>query len=150
MGHRNQIYFTRFLFFAVVGCLHASVFLGIVLYNTMHTVGHQNTITFPSCNPQLFYGNMHSRRALERTSIIRDTTSFVLVILSISVAMGVVLAVGALLYTQVMIIVRNKTGIEEYICKCFLHRVQDEKARFKRWNMASLEIWNFNTTTLPD
>lgn len=39
VGHRNHVYFVRFLFFAVVGCLHATIILGCILYQTFSVVG---------------------------------------------------------------------------------------------------------------
>jgi hypothetical protein len=51
--------------------------------------------------------------------IVRSLTSFVFVLLSVSFSVGVILAVGVLLYTQICVVLRNKTGIEEYICEFF-------------------------------
>ena len=38
VGHKNHVYFVRFLAFAVAGCLHALVMLGIILYYTLTEV----------------------------------------------------------------------------------------------------------------
>ncbi len=40
VGHANHGHFVGFLFFAVLGCLHASYSLGMALYYGMNRVGH--------------------------------------------------------------------------------------------------------------
>ncbi|NJR32122.1 MAG: DHHC zinc finger domain-containing protein [Chamaesiphon sp. CSU_1_12] len=40
VGHRNHVYFIKFLFFAVVGCFHAVLILGFILWHTLSTVSN--------------------------------------------------------------------------------------------------------------
>ncbi|KAI6215869.1 hypothetical protein M3Y94_00435500 [Aphelenchoides besseyi] len=109
VGHRNQVYFVRFLLFAVLGCLHALIMLSVILYHTL-------SIIF---SPRVY-------RRHQSPYMIRSAIEFVFVLLSGSFAIGVILAVGVLLYTQIAIVVRNKTAIEEYICSKAHYRGLDD------------------------
>ncbi|KAI6217274.1 Palmitoyltransferase [Aphelenchoides fujianensis] len=93
VGHRNQVFFIRFLASAVAGCLHALMMLSVILYHTF----------------SVLFAARHQRRDRLSPYMIRSATEFIFVLLSVSFAIGVVIAVGVLLYTQVMIAARKRT-----------------------------------------
>ncbi|XP_028165379.1 palmitoyltransferase ZDHHC6-like isoform X2 [Ostrinia furnacalis] len=97
VGHRNHCYFVIFLGSATIGCLQAAIVLTICVYQVINQIA-----------------NIQSRT--ERDPAIYLTVStFVLTLLALGMALGVVLAVGALLYIQVRSILRNRTTIEDWI-----------------------------------
>ncbi|XP_063824480.1 palmitoyltransferase ZDHHC6-like [Ostrinia nubilalis] len=97
VGHRNHCYFVIFLGSATIGCLQAAIVLTICVYQVINRIA-----------------NIQSRT--ERDPAIYLTVStFVLTLLALGMALGVVLAVGALLYIQVRSIFRNRTTIEDWI-----------------------------------
>lgn len=105
VGWRNHFYFTSFLGFAVIGCFHAATILVLSLYRGLHK------------NWYLYYGHR------ELATVHLGLYSLSMCILSIGLSVGVIIAVGMLLFFQVRSIVRNRTGIEDWIL---------EKARYRR------------------
>ncbi|XP_059468335.1 palmitoyltransferase ZDHHC6 [Neocloeon triangulifer] len=103
VGHRNHGHFTAFLFFAVLGCLQSSLVLTCTLYHALHRVKYA------------YYGG----------GPIITFTLYGLVgcVFCLGLAIGVVLAVGMLLYFQMRAIIRNQTAIEDWIL---------EKAKYRR------------------
>lgn len=87
VGWANHAHFTAFLFFAVTGCAHASVILMCSLYRGIHRAWY---IHHQIYNVPLVYLNLYS---------------LVLCVFSLGLAIGVVFAVGMLLYFQVMIFI---------------------------------------------
>ncbi|XP_026476828.1 palmitoyltransferase ZDHHC6 [Ctenocephalides felis] len=108
VGWKNQCHFTSFLFYAVCGCAHASVVLACSLYHGIHRVWYQ------------YYGT-----GLEPV-VYLNVYSLVFCVFSLGLAVGVVIAVGMLLFFQVRSIVRNITGIEEWIIEKAEHRQRDD------------------------
>lgn len=105
-GHANHTSFLYFLFFAPVGCLHAAIVIVITL-----------------CY-QLFW-----RAELYRYSVVPvafGVNAFLLNLFALGLAFGTVVAVGMLFYQQVRIILRNKTGIEQWIVDKAEDRMRDE------------------------
>ncbi|OWR45252.1 hypothetical protein KGM_210245 [Danaus plexippus plexippus] len=97
VGHNNHAYFTLFLISAVLGCLHASIVLSICLYHAIHRVWY---LQYGDGTEPLIYVTL---------------TTLLLSLLATGMAVGVVLAVGALLYLQMRSILRNRTTIEDWI-----------------------------------
>lgn len=97
VGHNNHGYFTLFLISAVLGCFHASVVLTICMYHAINRVWY-----------------MHNGTGRE-PMIYLTLTTLLLTLLAIGMAVGVVLAVGVLLYLQLRGIFRNQTTIEDWI-----------------------------------
>lgn len=97
VGHANHGYFTTFLMFAVLGCFHASVVLSICMYHAINRIWY---IHHGSGDEPMIYVTL---------------TTLLLTLLSIGMAVGVVLAVGTLLYLQIRGILRNQTTIEDWI-----------------------------------
>ena len=83
VGWANHAYFTSFLGFSVLGSIHSSVILVASFYRGIHR------------NWYLYHG----QTAL--ASVHFGITSLVLCIFSLGLAIGVVVAVGMLLYFQV-------------------------------------------------
>ncbi|XP_014222161.1 palmitoyltransferase ZDHHC6-like [Trichogramma pretiosum] len=98
VGHKNHGYFTAFLASAVVGCCISTY----ILINWMITLLYMRQ-RFPYQFPSVLV--------------------LFLVITSIGFSIGVVVAVGMLLYFQISSIVKNQTGIESWIL---------EKANYRR------------------
>ncbi|XP_037773410.1 palmitoyltransferase ZDHHC6-like [Penaeus monodon] len=97
VGHRNHGSFTLFLLNAVLGCAQATVILAICIYHAIHRTWY------------VYYGSGREPRVyLGQWAIV--ACMFVL-----GLAIGVVLAVGMLLFFQVRAILRNRTGIEDWI-----------------------------------
>lgn len=105
VGWNNHMAFTSFLAFAVIGCLQACVILGVSLYRGIHRSWY------------IYYG--YPQLATIQFTLL----SLCLCIFSLGLAIGVVIAVGMLLYFQLRSISRNRTGIEEWIL---------EKAKYRR------------------
>ncbi|KAL1122363.1 hypothetical protein AAG570_003768 [Ranatra chinensis] len=102
VGHANHAHFTAFLFFSVCGSLQSTVVLSISLYKAIHkawyiTHGYENPIQF-------------------------SVAFLVLCVFALGLAIGVVLAVGMLLFMQVRAIIRNRTGIEDWILDKAMYR----------------------------
>lgn len=95
VGHYNHGYFTSFLFFAVCGSIHSCILLIVTVYKVLTSNLYYNRGLVPPV----------------RLSI----TSFVLCIFSIGMALGVFFALSFLLYIQVKSILRNRTGVEDWI-----------------------------------
>lgn len=89
VGHLNHGYFTAFLASAVGGSLLST----IILISWIVAIFSPRTVRFPP--PSLF--------------------TLFFAIFAIGLAIGVVIAVGMLLYFQITAIVRNRTGIEDWI-----------------------------------
>ncbi|KZC09863.1 PREDICTED: palmitoyltransferase ZDHHC6 [Dufourea novaeangliae] len=115
VGHYNHGHFTAFLASGVGGC-SVSTF---TLVSWVMTVLSLKPLSFPP--PSVFI--------------------LILVIVSIGLSIGVVLAVGTLLYFQLLAIIRNRTEIEAWIT---------EKAHYRRFGTKDKFIypyskgWRFN------
>ncbi|CAI2350765.1 unnamed protein product [Caenorhabditis sp. 36 PRJEB53466] len=97
VGHRNHHYFIRFLFYSIVGCIHACVIDITSLYHA-------------------FFAGWYQRYGDGTEPIIFLTpVSFVALLMAIAMAAAVAIALSVLLFTQIRYVVRNRTGIEEYI-----------------------------------
>ncbi|PZC85913.1 palmitoyltransferase ZDHHC6 [Helicoverpa armigera] len=108
VGHNNHGYFTLFLTSAVLGCFHASVVLSICMYHAINRVWY-----------------IHSGTGREPLVYLTLTT-LLLTLLAIGMAVGVVLAVGVLLYLQVRGILRNQTTIEDWIVEKAVGRREEQ------------------------
>ncbi|XP_038223002.1 palmitoyltransferase ZDHHC6 [Zerene cesonia] len=107
VGYANHGYFITFLIFAVFGCLHASIVLIICLYHAINRGWYMYHGT--GGEPLIFL----------------TLTTLLLTLLAIGLAVGVVLAVGALLYLQIRGILRNRTTIEDWIVEKAVSRREE-------------------------
>lgn len=104
VGWSNQAHFTYFLLFATVGCTHASIVLGCSLYRALYR------------NHYLFY-------KVSNVPIVHlGVWGMVVTVLSLGFAIGVIIAVGMLFVVQMRSILRNRTGIEDWILEKAHHR----------------------------
>lgn len=131
VGWGNHMSFTCFLAFAVLGCLQASVILGVSLYRGIHRQWY------------LYYGDP------QLATVHFTLTSLILCIFSLGLAIGVVIAVGMLLYFQACAIIRNRTGIEEWIIEKAKYRREESNEHFvypydlgTKQNILQVARWN--------
>nr|CRZ23583.1 BMA-DHHC-6 [Brugia malayi] len=96
VGYRNHALFVRFLASAIFGCIHAAIILSFALYRFLFRVWYYN------------YGGSNEM-------IILSLYSFIFVIFAFGLTLGVIISVGFLLGIQIRGIIRNRTGIEDYI-----------------------------------
>lgn len=108
VGHANHGYFTMFLISAVFGCSQAAVVLSICMYHAINRVWY-----------------IHNGTGREPMIYVTLTT-LLLSLLAIGMAVGVVLAVGALLYLQIRGILRNQTTIEDWIVEKAVGRREEQ------------------------
>uniref|UniRef100_A0A0N5AXK5 Palmitoyltransferase n=1 Tax=Syphacia muris TaxID=451379 RepID=A0A0N5AXK5_9BILA len=97
VGHRNHAFFIRFLAAAVFGCIQAVYICGFGLYYGMFRMWY------------LRYGTG------DEPDVVLTVYSFLIIFFAFGLALGVIVAVGFLLYVQLRIVFYNRTGVEEYI-----------------------------------
>lgn len=90
VGWGNHAHFTSFLFFATLGCAHASLMLGCSLYKSIHRTHYLQFV------PR------------EETTVCSGLYGMVFCIFTLALAIGVVIAVGMLLYCQVITFISNR------------------------------------------
>jgi len=105
VGWSNHAYFTAFLIFSVIGCVQSTIILAASFYHGIHRSWY------------IYSGQAHL------ATVNFGMTSLALCIFSLGLSVGVVIAVGMLLFFQVRCIVRNRTAIEDWIL---------EKAKYRR------------------
>ncbi|XP_055385109.1 palmitoyltransferase ZDHHC6 [Condylostylus longicornis] len=110
VGWSNHAYFTAFLAFAVLGSIQAATILILSFYQGLHR------------NYYLYHGYPPS------ATVQFSVTSLILCIFSLGLAVGVIIAVGMLLYFQIRAILYNRTGIEDWILQkaVYLRANKDE------------------------
>uniref|UniRef100_A0A1I8GWC5 Palmitoyltransferase n=1 Tax=Macrostomum lignano TaxID=282301 RepID=A0A1I8GWC5_9PLAT len=99
VGHRNHAQFTYFLLFAPLGCLHSAVIVSYCVYYTLFYPFYHQDSEFPTED----YAMMNLWEVL-------------LAFFCLGLALGTTIAVGALFFVQLKSILRNRTGIEFWIC----------------------------------
>ncbi|XP_060523842.1 palmitoyltransferase ZDHHC6 isoform X2 [Cylas formicarius] len=123
VGWGNHSHFTYFLLFATLGCAHASIVLSCSLYRAIHR------------NHYIF------NRVTDVPIVYLGIWGMILTVLALGFAIGVVAAVGMLLFFQVRSIWRNRTGIEDWIL---------EKANYRRMNSNQMFIFPYDLGTLQN
>lgn len=106
VGHQNHGFFVGFLFSAVFGCAHASWILSMSIYYGLHRSWYAH------------YGTGHEPK------VVLTLFTLIVYIFALGMAIGVVLAVGALLFFQIRSIIRNQTGIEDWIMEKAAYRLR--------------------------
>lgn len=104
VGHGNHSHFVWFLFFAVVGCTHAAIILICSLYAGLY-------------RDYYVYYQLYSYATVKLT-----TWSLIFTVFNIGLSIGVVIAVGMLLFFQLKSILKNSTGIEDWIIDKAIYR----------------------------
>ncbi|CAH1795576.1 unnamed protein product [Owenia fusiformis] len=107
-GHFNHGNFANFLFFACCGCFHSSCSLipGIIRAVNMPYYVHRGVLDVPI--------------------VYLGIKGFIHCVFSIGLSIGVIVAVGALWYFQIKSILRNETGIEQWIRDKAYYRPREE------------------------
>lgn len=130
VGWANHAYFTSFLGFAVLGCTHATVILSGSLYAGLHRDWY------------VYYGQF------SKATVHLGLWSLILGVFNIGLAIGVIIAVGMLLFFQVRSILNNRTGIEDWILEKAKHRREGSGETFRypydlgRWrNIQQVASW---------
>ncbi|XP_017779729.1 PREDICTED: palmitoyltransferase ZDHHC6 [Nicrophorus vespilloides] len=112
VGWGNHAHFTYFLLFSVLGCMHATVILSACMYRGFYRIWY---MYYTPNIPQVQF----------------SISSVVICIFSLGLAIGVVFAVGMLLFFQLRSIGRNRTGVEEWIYDKAVRRRQNTEKVFK-------------------
>uniref|UniRef100_A0A1I8Q4F4 Palmitoyltransferase n=1 Tax=Stomoxys calcitrans TaxID=35570 RepID=A0A1I8Q4F4_STOCA len=112
VGWANHAYFTYFLLFSIIGSLHGAVILSCSFYRGIHRYWYLS-------------------RGLVHLATVQFTMySIIMCIFAMGLAIGVVIALGMLLYFQMKSIWKNQTGIEMWII---------EKAMYRRMHYPDLD-----------
>jgi ribosomal protein L40E len=117
VGHFNHGHFTAFLASAVCGCSLASVTLGMSLYYGLNRSWYH------------YYGTG------TEPLVIFSVWTLLATLFGLGLAIGVVVAVGLLLFFQLRAIAKNQTGIEDWIL---------EKAKYRRKDTGEEFIYPYN------
>ncbi|XP_067617345.1 palmitoyltransferase ZDHHC6 isoform X2 [Eurosta solidaginis] len=104
VGWANHAYFTYFLTFSILGSFQASIILGFAFYRGVHRYWY------------LTHGYRHLA-TVQFTMI-----SIIMTIIAMGLAIGVVIALGMLLYIQIKSILKNQTSIEMWILEKAMYR----------------------------
>ncbi|KAH1019213.1 hypothetical protein HUJ04_009064 [Dendroctonus ponderosae] len=97
VGWGNHAHFTYFLFYATLGCIHASIVLACAMYRAL-------------------YRNYYLVNHIRNVPIVNlGLMGLGLTVLALGFALGVVVAVGMLLVIQVRVILSNQTAVEDWI-----------------------------------
>ncbi|XP_032680406.1 palmitoyltransferase ZDHHC6 isoform X2 [Odontomachus brunneus] len=129
VGHYNHGHFTAFLASAVGGCCVSTV----ILICWLETVLSLKPLPFPP--PSVYM--------------------LILVVFSIGLSIGVVFAVGMLLYLQMLAIVRNRTEIEDWILEKARYRQDDKDTKYmhpysKGWRFNIRQVLTWDCTPVGD
>jgi len=128
VGHFNHGHFTAFLGSAVCGCFLSCISLSSSLYYGLNRSWYE------------YYGSGREPR------VILTIWSLLATLIGLGLAIGVVIAVGLLFFFQIRSILRNQTGIEDWIVEKanFRHRHSEKKFVFPynlgRWKNFHLVI----------
>ena len=106
VGHYNHGHFVGFLTFAVLGCAQASFVLAMTLYYGLNRVSDKFSYFWSFYNwcfntNYLFQSWYHFYGTGEEPKVTLTLTTLLVVMFALGLAIGVVIAVGALLYFQV-------------------------------------------------
>jgi palmitoyltransferase len=150
VGHGNQSHFIWFLAFAVAGCAHGAVILTCSLYAGIY-------------RDYYIYNQQYSKATVKLT-----TWSLIFTVFNIGLSVGVVIAVGMLLFFQLRSVFSNRTGIESWIIDKAIYRRRAMTAAAKNagnadfqaepfvypydlgWKQNAKEVLNFSCMPIGD
>ncbi|KAK6633556.1 hypothetical protein RUM44_004163 [Polyplax serrata] len=104
VGFKNHPNFILFIFFAVVACIQSTTILSCSLYRALNRGWY-----------------LHYGRGTEPI-VTLELYGSIACIIALGLSIGVVLGVGILLFFQIRAIMRNRTGIEDWILEKAIHR----------------------------
>ncbi|XP_063704465.1 palmitoyltransferase ZDHHC6 [Culicoides brevitarsis] len=143
-GWANQCYFIAFLAFAVIGSFHACFILVCALLKGLTQDAYTTYIHAGLMVQQPTRGAVHI-----------GIYSLVLSVFNIGLAVGVIIAVGMLLFFQLRAVLRNRTGIEDWILEKAKYRSQAtgkpfvypyDLGRWENWK----QVLNWNCAPVGD
>ncbi|PSN37480.1 Palmitoyltransferase ZDHHC6 [Blattella germanica] len=129
VGHYNHAHFTAFLFWAVCGCLQASIVLSCSLYRALNRVWY------------LYYGDG------TEPIVVLSVYTLVFCVFSLGLSIGVVLAVGMLLYFQVRI--NTFTFILYTLCFNEIREQQQQKCEKRQRTRTYTAKENYSGSWVP-
>ncbi|XP_018327685.1 palmitoyltransferase ZDHHC6 [Agrilus planipennis] len=112
VGWANQPYFIAFLLFAVLASMQSSVVLSFSLYHALYRPWY---IYYRIKNVPMIHLSLHG---------------VILTVFALGLAVGVVVAVGMVFVFQMLAVIRNRTGIEDWILQKAIHRRSDSHEVF--------------------
>ena len=104
-GHFNHTNFFLFIIFAPIGCFHSFIVFVVTVWG------------------QLFWRDHYFR--ITRNPVVFTVNAFFANVIAGGLAVGTIIAVGILFYHQVKILLRNATGIEQWI----IEKAEDRKQK---------------------
>lgn len=122
VGHKNHKRFTLFLFFVVVGCSYAAYSLIGCVYTIFSTV-----------NPYVY------QRLVENNFVSFGFYHLLGMVFCIGLDLGVIIAVGILLYYQMRDIIRNESSIEGWIVEKSSYRSKQDGEFVYPYNLGRWE-----------
>lgn len=125
VGHGNHAHFIWFLCFAVAGCFHASIIMICSLYAGLY-------------RDYFVYYQQYSKATVKLT-----TWSLILTVFNVGLAIGVVIAVGMLLFFQIRSILRNRTGIEDWILEKAIYRRRNIERKMRESGNVDFKVDKF-------
>jgi len=137
VGHFNHGHFSAFLISAVLGCSLSTVCLSMSLYYGLNRSWYQ------------YYGTG------QEPIVVLSLWSLLAALFGLGLAIGVVIAVGLLFFFQIRSILRNQTGIEDWIREKADYRLASSGVRFVwpydvgRWNNLK-QVINWSCQPLGD
>ncbi|XP_043211773.1 palmitoyltransferase ZDHHC6-like [Amphibalanus amphitrite] len=102
VGHRNHGYFAYFLLFAVLGSLQGGMTMSLAVYRVFTALYYRVSLLAPPITMNVY--------------------ALMGCLFCIGLSIGVVLAVGMLFVYQALSILRNRTGVEDWILEKAVHR----------------------------
>lgn len=134
VGHRNHRNFSYFLLYCVLGSMHSLVLLVIGLnkaYNLRYYEEREEHIAYElSLHGVAYPPPGHTPPALIYLSL----WGLASVVLSIGLSLGVVIALGSLLYFQMKSILLNESAIESWIGMKAVMRLEDNNQDPSSWH----------------
>jgi len=110
VGHQNHTNFMLFLISAIIGCAQASIIIICSLYRALNPVHY-------------YYDDYYMNMKDAPLNVSMGIVCFFVCLFSLGLSIGVVFAVGFLFTMQIKAVLKNRTGIEDWVL---------EKAAFRR------------------
>jgi len=135
LGHQNHTNFMAFLISAIIGCAQAAVIIFCTLNRALNPISYYYDDYY--MNPRDFPPN-----------ISMGIGTFFLCLFSLGLAIGVVFAVGFLFTIQMKAILKNCTGIEEWVLEKAAYRREGTGEVFQHpynlgWKANAAQIFNW-------
>ncbi|XP_022094898.1 palmitoyltransferase ZDHHC6-like [Acanthaster planci] len=120
-GHRNHAHFTYFLIFAPLGCFHGAVVISLTIYTEIFK--------------QLYSPKQYRKPSNTPLGLEYGLPQLLMSFIAVGLALGVALAVSFLFFTQIRSILKNESGIENWIVA---------KAQYRHRNLEEEFVYPYN------